>query len=76
MLSRRRLLLSGLALGLSGRAALAQSYGNEGDPFAGMDAGVDTGGELFDRIVKRCHYTERDAAAAARTIVGIVQQHW
>jgi lipoprotein-anchoring transpeptidase ErfK/SrfK len=48
MLSRRRLLLSGLALGLSGRAALAQSYGNEGDPFAGMDAGVDTGGELFD----------------------------
>jgi calcium-dependent protein kinase len=32
-----------------------------------------TGGELFDRIVKRGHYTERDAAAAARTIVGIVQ---
>ena len=48
MLSRRRLLLSGLALGLSGRAALAQSHGNEADPFAGMDAGVDAGGELFD----------------------------
>lgn len=48
MLTRRRLLLSGLVLGLSGRAALAQSYGNEGDPFAGMEAGVDNGGELFD----------------------------
>lgn len=48
MLSRRRLLLSGLALGLSGRAALAQSYGNEQDPFGSMEASPDTGGELFD----------------------------
>ena len=28
-------LLSGLALGLTGGTALAQSYGNEGDPFGG-----------------------------------------
>ena len=48
MLSRRRLLLSGLALGLSARTALAQSYGNEADPFGGMEAGPDAGGELFD----------------------------
>jgi len=48
MLSRRRLLLSGLALGLSGRVALAQSYNNEADPFGGMGSGPDTGGELFD----------------------------
>lgn len=48
-LSRRRLLLSGLALGLGGRAAFAQSYGNEADPFGGgMEAGPDAGGELFD----------------------------
>ncbi|KAJ9518557.1 hypothetical protein QJQ45_018540 [Haematococcus lacustris] len=33
---------------------------------------VCTGGELFDSIVKRGHYTERDAAALIRTIVGVV----
>jgi len=32
-----------------------------------------SGGELFDRIVKRGRYTERDAAAAARTVVEVVQ---
>jgi len=47
-LSRRRLLLSGLALGLAGRTALAQSYSNEAAPFGGMEAGPDAGGELFD----------------------------
>ncbi|KNA09420.1 hypothetical protein SOVF_153730 [Spinacia oleracea] len=31
------------------------------------------GGELFDRIVKRGHYTERKAACLARTIVGVVE---
>ncbi|RYR16082.1 hypothetical protein Ahy_B04g073053 isoform D [Arachis hypogaea] len=31
------------------------------------------GGELFDRIVARGHYTERAAAAVARTIVEVVQ---
>ncbi|KAL8152386.1 hypothetical protein V2J09_010146 [Rumex salicifolius] len=31
------------------------------------------GGELFDRIVKRGHYTERKAADLARTIVGVVE---
>lgn len=31
------------------------------------------GGELFDRIVERGKYTERDAAAAIRTIVQVVQ---
>ncbi|GAB2230165.1 hypothetical protein Droror1_Dr00014422 [Drosera rotundifolia] len=31
------------------------------------------GGELFDRIVKRGHYTERKAADLARTIARIVQ---
>ncbi|KAI6696555.1 hypothetical protein NL676_016674 [Syzygium grande] len=31
------------------------------------------GGELFDRIVKRGHYTERKAAQLARTIVGVVE---
>eukprot|EP00775_Hariotina_reticulata_P005659 gene5659-5898_t len=31
------------------------------------------GGELFDRIVERGKYTERDAAAAIRTIVKVVQ---
>jgi calcium-dependent protein kinase len=30
------------------------------------------GGELFDSIVKRGHYTEKDAAALIRTIVGVV----
>ncbi|CAL5431869.1 unnamed protein product [Camellia sinensis] len=32
-----------------------------------------TGGELFDRIVKRGHYTERKAAELARTIVGVIE---
>lgn len=31
------------------------------------------GGELFDRIVKKGHYTERKAAELARVIVGVVQ---
>ncbi|XVE96246.1 hypothetical protein REPUB_Repub02eG0204900 [Reevesia pubescens] len=31
------------------------------------------GGELFDRIVKRGHYTERKAAELARTIVAVVE---
>ena len=32
-----------------------------------------TGGELFDRIVERGHYTERKAAQLARTIIGVVE---
>ncbi|XP_071908550.1 calcium-dependent protein kinase 26-like [Coffea arabica] len=32
-----------------------------------------TGGELFDRIVKRGHYSERKAADLTRTIVGVIQ---
>ncbi|KAH0723455.1 hypothetical protein KY285_006557 [Solanum tuberosum] len=32
-----------------------------------------SGGELFDRIVKQGHYTERQAAELARTIVGVVE---
>ncbi|XP_019153837.1 PREDICTED: calcium-dependent protein kinase 26-like [Ipomoea nil] len=32
-----------------------------------------TGGELFDRIVKRGHYSERQAAQLTRTIVGVIQ---
>ncbi|XP_022766925.1 calcium-dependent protein kinase 1-like [Durio zibethinus] len=31
------------------------------------------GGELFDRIVKRGHYTERKAAELARIIVGVIE---
>ncbi|XP_022742505.1 calcium-dependent protein kinase 1-like isoform X2 [Durio zibethinus] len=31
------------------------------------------GGELFDRIVKRGHYTERKAAELARTVVGVIE---
>ncbi|KAH9674243.1 calcium-dependent protein kinase 2 [Citrus sinensis] len=31
------------------------------------------GGELFDRIIKKGHYTERKAAQLARTIVGFVE---
>ena len=31
------------------------------------------GGELFDRIVARGHYTERAAAAVMKTIVEVVQ---
>ncbi|MCL7035655.1 hypothetical protein MKW94_005984, partial [Papaver nudicaule] len=31
------------------------------------------GGELFDRIVARGHYTERDAASVVRTIMDVVQ---
>ncbi|KAI3705283.1 hypothetical protein L1987_75518 [Smallanthus sonchifolius] len=31
------------------------------------------GGELFDRIVARVHYSERKAAGLARTIVGVVE---
>ncbi|KAB2034773.1 hypothetical protein ES319_D04G107000v1 [Gossypium barbadense] len=31
------------------------------------------GGELFDRIIQRGHYTERRAAALARVMVGVVQ---
>ena len=54
-LSRRSLLLSGLALGLAGRAAFAQSYSNEGDPFGGsMEAGPGNGGgESDERSVWR-----------------------
>ncbi|KAH6786387.1 calmodulin-domain protein kinase 9 [Perilla frutescens var. hirtella] len=32
-----------------------------------------TGGELFDRIIAKGHYTERAAAAICRSIVGVVQ---
>ncbi|KAH9612862.1 hypothetical protein KSS87_005413 [Heliosperma pusillum] len=31
------------------------------------------GGELFDRIIQRGHYTERQAAELTRTIVGVVE---
>lgn len=31
------------------------------------------GGELFDRIVKRGHYSERKAAELTRTIVGVIE---
>lgn len=31
------------------------------------------GGELFDRIVKKGHYTERRAARLIKTIVGVVE---
>ncbi|XP_061360839.1 calcium-dependent protein kinase 1-like isoform X2 [Gastrolobium bilobum] len=31
------------------------------------------GGELFDRIVERGHYTERKAAKLSRTIVGVIE---
>ncbi|XWS56098.1 hypothetical protein CRYUN_Cryun09bG0057200 [Craigia yunnanensis] len=31
------------------------------------------GGELFDRIVKRGHYTERKAAELSRTVVGVIE---
>ncbi|KAJ7970646.1 putative Calcium-dependent protein kinase [Quillaja saponaria] len=31
------------------------------------------GGELFDRIIKRGHYTERKAAELTKTIVGVVE---
>ncbi|XP_022742028.1 calcium-dependent protein kinase 1-like isoform X1 [Durio zibethinus] len=31
------------------------------------------GGELFDRIIQRGHYSERKAAALTRTIVGVVE---
>lgn len=34
---------------------------------------VCSGGELFDRIVKRGHYSERQAAELTRTIVGVVE---
>lgn len=30
-------------------------------------------GELFDRIIAKGHYTEKQAAATLRTIVGVVQ---
>ncbi len=33
---------------------------------------VCSGGELFDAIVKKGHYTEKDAATLIRTIVGVV----
>ncbi|CAL1370727.1 unnamed protein product [Linum trigynum] len=32
-----------------------------------------SGGELFDRIIKRGHYTERKAAEITRTIFGVIQ---
>ncbi|KAF5750605.1 putative calcium-dependent protein kinase [Tripterygium wilfordii] len=32
-----------------------------------------TGGELFDRIIKKGHYTERQAAQLARTIVEVIE---
>ncbi|KAE8720891.1 Calcium-dependent protein kinase 2 [Hibiscus syriacus] len=32
-----------------------------------------SGGELFDRIIQRGHYSERKAADLARTIVGVVE---
>lgn len=31
------------------------------------------GGELFDRIVQRGHYSEREAAKLIKTIVGVVE---
>ncbi|XP_050227604.1 calcium-dependent protein kinase 26-like [Mercurialis annua] len=31
------------------------------------------GGELFDRIIRRGHYTERKAAQLTRTIVGVIE---
>lgn len=31
-----------------------------------------TGGELFERIVERKHYSEKDAAAAFRVMVDVI----
>lgn len=31
------------------------------------------GGELFDRIVQRGHYSEKEAAKLIKTIVGVIQ---
>lgn len=45
-------------------------YEDKGNVCLAME--VATGGELFDAIVKKGHYTERDAAGMIRTIVGVV----
>ncbi|KAE8715285.1 Calcium-dependent protein kinase 5 [Hibiscus syriacus] len=56
---------------LAGHPNVIQIIGAYEDAVAVME--LCAGGELFDRIIQRGHYTERKEAALARIMIGVVQ---
>ena len=59
---------------LSGHKHVVQIKGAYEDPlYVHIVMELCAGGELFDRIIQRGHYSERKAAGVTRIIVGVVE---
>ncbi|CAK8544175.1 unnamed protein product [Lathyrus sativus] len=68
---RREIQIMHHLVGSSNVVSIKGAYEDSGFVYIVME--LCEGGELFDRIVQRDHYTERKAAKLARTIVSVVE---